>query len=141
MSYDDHHVMNFWGSSPAFDVKNLLEECDTGAGKDGTLTTLLVVKALHVEHMSLIPRVESAWCFDCLKSHHIPFKPLVSIDSTCAPYVVGAGDVRHIFTTLARSRRTNPDQNLHFYVHEVRAQRVCNRPCATNKRTLAPKPP
>ena len=81
MSLDPHHVHNFWGASPALDVREVVARC--GAGEGGVASSAAPGDA----------------------------EPLRAL-------LVGASDVRHVFTTLARSRRHLPHRHVHFYVHE-----------------------
>ena len=81
MSLDPHHVHNFWGASPALDVREVVARC--GAGEGGVAASAAPGDA----------------------------EPLRAL-------LVGASDVRHVFTTLARSRRHFPHRHIHFHVHE-----------------------
>jgi hypothetical protein len=91
MSLDPHHVHNFWGTSPGLDLKELVEAARTSAAAASDQDGDAATDA---ETKNVV-------------------SPLTAL-------LVGTSDPRHILTTLARcKRRGDPDQALHFHVHEA----------------------
>ena len=92
MSIDPHHVHNFWGASPALDLKEVVCAARRAAGSNEEVGSNDDEPGLHRGTLDA--------------------GPLTAL-------LVGTSDPRHVFTTLARSRREgDPDQALHFTVHE-----------------------
>lgn len=90
MSLDPHHVHNFWGTSPGLDLKEVVTAARASASSDH----------------------DGDGVDDGTTKDDDEEAPLTAL-------LVGTSDPRHIFTTLARSRRRgNPNQPLHFHVHE-----------------------
>lgn len=90
MSLDPHHVHNFWGTSPGLDLKEVVSAARAIASSDH----------------------DGDGVDDGTTKDDDEGAPLTAL-------LVGTSDPRHIFTTLARSRRHgNPNQPLHFHVHE-----------------------
>ena len=88
MSLDPHHVHNFWGTSPALDVRAAVERCRAAAGASA--------------------RGDDGDAASCSGRG----------GSSFATLLLGTSDPRHVFQTLARSRRHAPRLDLTFHVYE-----------------------
>ena len=108
MSIDQHHVMNFWGASPALDLKGVVASARSAAAAAPSPSPDDDAAGKNQKEAAK-NEVESSE----------PSPDAVSEPPPLTALLVGTGDPRHIFTTLARSRRHgDPEQALHFHVHE-----------------------
>ena len=95
MSLDPHHCFNFWGASPALDLKAAVSAARASASPEASTS-------------DETPSAKTTTGDDDGERD-----PLTTL-------LLGTSDPRHVFTTLARSRRgADKDKALVFYVHEA----------------------